>query len=48
MEETQTKQQLLEGCGLLAVVEESWIADWVVQVALQQICPQALHTCTRT
>ena len=43
MEEAKTKQQLLEGSWLLAVVEESWIADWVIQVALQQVGSQALH-----
>lgn len=35
MEEAQAKQQLLEGGGLLAVVEEGWVTDRVVQVALQ-------------
>ena len=43
MEETETKQQLLESCWLLAAVEESWIADRVIQVALQQVSPQPLQ-----
>jgi len=45
MKETQPKQQLLEGCWLLAAVEEGWITDGIIQVALHQIGPQALHTC---
>ena len=44
MEETQTKQQLLEGCRLLAAVEEGGIADRVIQVTLQQIGSQSLHS----
>ena len=43
MEEAQPKQQLLEGSRLLTVVEEGWVADWVVQVALQQVGAQALQ-----
>lgn len=34
VKETQPKQQLLEGCWLLAVVEEGWITDGIIQVAL--------------
>ena len=47
MEEAQPKQQLLEGSRLLTVVEEGRVADWVIQVALQQVGSQALqyHTC---
>lgn len=44
MKEAQPKQQFLEGCWLLAVVEEGWITDGIIQVALHQIGPQALHT----
>lgn len=43
MEEAQAKQQLLKRGGLLATVEESWITDWIIQVALHQIRPQALQ-----
>lgn len=43
MEEAQSKQQLLEGSGLLTIVEKGWVADWVIQVALQQIGSQALQ-----
>ena len=34
MEEAQPKEQLLEGLWLLAALEEGWIADWVIQIAL--------------
>ncbi len=44
MKEAQPKQQLLEGCWLLAAVEEGWITDGIIQVALHQVGPQALHT----
>lgn len=43
MEEAEAKEQLLEGCGLLATVEESGITDWIIQVALHQVCSQALQ-----
>ena len=44
MEEAEPKEQLLEGLWLLAALEEGWITDWVIQVALQQVGPQPLHT----
>lgn len=34
VEEAQPKQQLFEGSRLLTVVEEGWVTDWVIQVAL--------------
>ena len=43
MEEAQPEEQPPEGSGLLTVVEEGWITDWVIQVALQQIGSQALQ-----
>ena len=43
MEEAQPEEQLLEGSGLLTIVEEGWITDRVIQVALQQIGSQALQ-----
>ena len=43
MEEAQPKQQLFEGSRLLTVVEEGWVTDWVIQVALQQVGSQALQ-----
>ena len=48
MKEAQPKQQLLEGCWLLAAVEEGWITDGIIQVALHQVGPQALHTHVKT
>lgn len=44
MEETEAKEQLLEGMGLLAGVEEGGVTDRVIQVTLHQVGPQALHT----
>ena len=43
MEEAEPEQQLLKGSRLLTVVEEGWVADWIIQVALQQIGSQALQ-----
>lgn len=48
MKEAQAEQQLLESCRLLTVVEEGQITDWVIQVALQQVGTQALHTHTQS
>ena len=45
VEEAQAKKQLPELEGLLRSIKEVRVPDRIIQVALHQVCPQALqHT----